>query len=67
MRKKKKNRNIIKEIKAIGFFNWIWFVVWLKRNEFSKHLDLENYYPDLDSLWKDRKKAHEIDEKLSKH
>lgn len=33
-------KKIYKEIKLIGLFNWIWFVLYLKRNEFSVRLNM---------------------------
>lgn len=51
----------LKEIRMVGLKNWIWFVVWLHRNEFHPRLDLRNYYPDLKRLERDRRRAHEID------
>lgn len=41
----------IKEIKAVGFFDWCWFVFWLKRNEFHKSV-IEPW---------DRNRAHMIE------
>lgn len=49
-----------REIRAVGLIDWLWFVVWLKRDEFSHKLDLSRYYPDLDKLVIDRNRAHEI-------
>jgi len=61
---------IFKEIKAVGLPNWIWFVVYLKRDEFSENLRLSKYAFKSKNwnykLAKDRKLAHEIEEKLSK-
>ena len=54
---------ILKEIKVVGLFNWIWFVFYLNRDEFSPKLRRWNY-TDMDKLMKDREKAHNIDLKL---
>ena len=57
---------IFKEIKLVGLKDWLWFTLILRRNEFHKSLDLnsidEKY---LQKLAINRKKAHEIDMKLS--
>jgi hypothetical protein len=53
------------EIKLVGVRNW--FVIILKRNEFSHKLDLNKYYPDLKRLNRDRTRAHNIDHLLSDH
>ena len=57
---------IIQEIKAVGFIDWWWFVVYLKRDEFSNKLDLNRYYPNLVKLNKDRARAHRIDGLINK-
>jgi len=50
-----------REIRAVGLLDWLWFVVWLKRNEFSRKLDMSfngripNYHSG------QRKRAHKID------
>ena len=54
----------IKEIRAVGFIDWFWFVVWLKRDEFNIKLSVFRYYPNMIRLNRDRKRAHEIDIKL---
>lgn len=54
-----------KEVQAVGLTDWFWFVIWLKRDEFSYKLDLYRYYPDLDRLVRDRKRAHRIDAALN--
>jgi hypothetical protein len=60
-----------KEIKAVGLFNWLWFVVYLRRDEFSQKLGLIKYanrYGLHDGLMKmtvDRELAHQIDMKLA--
>jgi len=54
-----------KEINAIGIKDWIWFVIYLKRDEFSPKLEIDHYYPDkLSFLIKDRNKAHKLDMQL---
>lgn len=59
-------KNWLCEIRKVGIWDWLWFVVWLGRNEFSPKLDLERYYPhDLDQMVKDRDKACKLDEQLS--
>lgn len=60
----------IKEIKAVGFRDWWWFVVKLERDEFSKKLNAEYYFEKYGFYYqaqmiKERKKAHEISIKLS--
>ncbi len=55
------------EIKLLGIRDWVWFVIILKRNEFSHKLDLNKYYPDLKRLNRDRARAHNIDHLLSDH
>lgn len=50
-----------REIRKVGVIDWLWFVVYLKRNEFSVKLDMWEYYPDLQSLTKARMRAHNID------
>jgi hypothetical protein len=62
---------IAKEIKAVGFKNWWWFVVVLKRNEFSNKLDIDLSKPfDVGKTMQQRTLAHEIDaifSNLEKH
>jgi hypothetical protein len=59
--------NWIKEIRKVGIIDWIWFVIYLRRNEFSNKLNLSRYYTRYGALKyppfliKDRQKAHEID------
>jgi hypothetical protein len=64
---------IFKEIKAVGFKDWLWFVFILKRNEFSSKLKInvsriiENPIlidVELKKVAKLRNKAHKIDLKL---
>lgn len=62
----------IREIKAVGLRNWLWFVVWLERDEFdtslySTHSVVESHRDKkirIDKLVKDRQRAHEISIKL---
>jgi len=51
----------VREIRKVGLRDWLWFVVWLRRNEFSQKLDLNRYYPDMERLARDRNKAHRLD------
>lgn len=37
-----------KEIKAVGWKDWRWFVIYLKRDEFSPKLSVENYWRGYD-------------------
>lgn len=56
----------VKEIQAIGIKDWIWFVFYLNRDEFSNKLSLVRYYPDrMQELVKDRQRAHIADMKLT--
>lgn len=60
----------IREIKAVGIRDWLWFVVYLRRNEFSHKLTLNKYlknYVGLQhlDLYEQRQRAHRIDEILS--
>ena len=57
----------IREIKEVGFRDWCWFVIRLRRNEFHKSLDLwvcKNQYPSFNKMNKLRKRAHYIEMKL---
>lgn len=49
-----------KEIRAVGFIDWLWFVMWLKRDEFSRKLDLF-MFDDPKECVKQRNRAHHID------
>lgn len=66
-------KKIYWEISQIGLGDWFWFVVYLKRSEFSYKLCLSRYYNKYgktkysDILCKDRGKAHHIDMILSKY
>ena len=44
-----------KEIKAVGLKDWLWFVLVINRNEFSRNLNIEIEVTKL------RDKAHRID------
>ena len=67
---------MIKEIKAVGLWDWLWFCVYLRRNEFSPKLGIRRYfyryyrgygyddYTWLKKLSSDRNRAHEILNKL---
>lgn len=58
----------IKEIKLVGFKDWVWFVFRLQRNEFHSALDLKlrQYFSDfeINKVYEARKRAHEIELKL---
>lgn len=54
----------IKEIRLVGLRDWLWFVFWLKRDEFSHKLGVFRYYPNMIKLARDRKRSHEIDIKI---
>lgn len=59
----------IKEIQEIGFIDWLWFVVYLRRDDCSDKLDIMKYYDlygdqYLKPLMEDRDKAHRLDIKL---
>lgn len=51
----------LREIRKVGLRDWLWFVVWLRRDEFSRKLDLDRYYLDLERLFRDRNRAHRLD------
>lgn len=59
------------EIQTVGFRNWLWFVWYLDRNEFSHKLGLERYKffggygYDTYKLLRDRSRANDIDNALS--
>lgn len=55
---------IYREIRKVGVSDWIWFVVYLNRNEFSRKLDMERY-SDPKLLVKARNRAHNVDLALS--
>ena len=56
------------EIKSIGIIDWIWFVIKLKRNEFSPQLNLIKFFhntefneKEFEKIYMLRNKAHRID------
>ena len=51
----------LREIRKVGLRDWLWFVVWIRRDEFSRKLDLNRYYPDMERLVRDRNRAHRLD------
>ena len=55
----------LKEIEAVGFKDWFWFVVMLQRNEFHRDLDMDNWRGTPRELLRARQRAHEIDDKLT--
>ena len=60
--------NTLKEIKKVGLKDWLWFVVWLKRDEFSPKLSASSYTRHEDRLkliLRDRIRAHNIQMALS--
>jgi hypothetical protein len=52
------------EIKHVGLSDWIWFVIWLKRDEFNQKLNFARFYPNMNKLVKTRDRAHRIDDML---
>ncbi len=50
----------LKEIKKIGFQDWLWFVVYLERDEFSSKLDPEYYDNDIEAYNYDQKRVCKI-------
>lgn len=60
-------KKYIKEIRTVGFLDWIWFVIWLERDEFSHHLSFYNYHKrgKMHLLVRDRSRAHCIDNRLA--
>lgn len=55
----------IKEIQLVGIVDWVWFVVYLKRNIFSRKLDItrKNYKKPI-ALIRRRERAIAIERKL---
>lgn len=55
----------IKEIQLVGIVDWIWFVIYLKRNIFSRKLDItrKNYKKPIE-LIRRRERAIAIERKL---
>lgn len=67
---------IYREIKLVGLLDWMWFVIYLKRDELSDKLSIDNYqyqhpkrsFKDTlasDKMLKDRLRAHTIAQKLT--
>ena len=62
----KKFKQYKREISLVGIIDWVWFVLWMRRDEFSDRLDILHYYPG--KMWeleRDRRRAHEIDHIIS--
>lgn len=59
-------RNWLREIKLVGIKDWIWWVFVIERDEFS--LTHDNYHGvgGVDKLLDDKRRAHRIEETLSK-
>ena len=58
-------QKILTEIRSAGLRDWLWFVVWLRRDVFSDRLRLSRYWPNrLDELRRDRRCAAVIEAKL---
>jgi hypothetical protein len=58
----------IKEIKKVGFLDWCWFVLYLRRNEFHPSLDRIKIVNDrylVEERQQRRQRAHRIDLLLS--
>jgi hypothetical protein len=61
----------LREIRKVGFVDWLWFVFILKRDEFSPKLDMLKYVKNssdkigMAELVRDRDRAHKIDLALS--
>jgi hypothetical protein len=52
----------------VSFLDWLWFVFYLRCDEFSDKLDLINYLAKgkgLSQLQRDRNRAHKVDMALS--
>jgi hypothetical protein len=48
---------VIREIKAVGIRDWLWFVIYMRRDEFHRRLDGRNTMAK-------RNRAHRVDMKL---
>jgi len=60
-------QKILTEIRSVGLLDWLWFVVWLRRNVFSDRLRVVRYWPNrLDKLHRDRRRAAIIEAKLDR-
>lgn len=58
----------IKEVKKVGFLDWCWFVLYLRRNEFHPSLDRIKIVDDrylIEERQQRRQRAHRIDLLLS--
>ena len=56
------------EVVSVGFVDWIWFVIQLRRNEFSPQLNLGKFFHNLkfdekefEKVYRLRDRAHRID------
>ena len=54
----------LREIRKVGLRDWLWFVVWLHRNEFSPKLGIERYWGRMYECIRDRDRAHRLDHEL---
>ena len=62
---------LLRELRAVGIRDWVWFVLYLRRNEFSSKLNII-YWIDkgvdlpkvLHKVTQVRARAHKIDMKL---
>jgi len=52
------------EIQKIGLKKWIWFVLYLERDEFHEKLNIEYYFHRMDDIIPHRNLAHDISEIL---
>lgn len=59
------NMKWFNEIQAVGFKDWFWFVFIIRRNEFHRSLDMDNWKGTPIELMQTRHRAHVIDDKLS--
>lgn len=58
---------LFKEIHAVGFINWLWFVILHRRNEFHPRLSLyhfDGHFGSEDVMMR-RQRAHYINIRLS--
>ncbi len=60
-------KKIWREIQCVGLIHWLWFVFYIKRNEFHPRLNQYDPLNPVDVIWitAKRNRAHLIDEKLS--
>ena len=55
-----------REIQKVGLVDWVWFVVWMQRDEFHRRLDLTvDNYRKPEQLTYQRNRAHRIDMAIS--